>query len=143
MLYYKNGQWYFAEEIVKYIQNGEEITQYVGGEGHIWWIDFADKWEHTEIIEFIPVVPTEKQIARLKEVNQFNILDGFGAVCGDYVEHGIFPAGLNHPLITLQLKKENEQQGIAISEREINEIILGMQVSDLEIQILELQLGGI
>ena len=42
----------------------------------------------------------------------------------------------------LQLKKENEQQGVGISEREINEIIQGMQISDLEIQLLELQLGG-
>ncbi len=37
--------------------------------------------------------------------------------------------------------EENQQQGIEISEREINEIMLGRQISDLEIQLLELQ-GG-
>ena len=37
--------------------------------------------------------------------------------------------------------EENQQQGIEISEREINEIMLGRQISDIEIQLLELQ-GG-
>lgn len=43
----------------------------------------------------------------------------------------------------LLLNQENQKLGTEISEREINEIILGMQVSDLEIQLLELQLGGV
>lgn len=42
-----------------------------------------------------------------------------------------------------QLKKENEQLGIELSEREIQEIIQGIQISELEIQLLELQLGGV
>ena len=41
------------------------------------------------------------------------------------------------------LNEQNNQLGVQISEREINEIVLGMQMSDLEIQILELQVGGI
>lgn len=41
------------------------------------------------------------------------------------------------------LNEQNNQLGVQISEREINEIVLGMQLSDLEIQILELQMGGI
>jgi len=43
-------------------------------------------------------------------------------------------------LITL-----NNQTEIAVnvSEREIQEIIQGQQISDLEIQLLELQLGGV
>lgn len=43
----------------------------------------------------------------------------------------------------LKLEKENKQLGIELSEREINEIIQGIQISDLEIQILELQMGGL
>lgn len=43
----------------------------------------------------------------------------------------------------LKLEKENKQLGIELSEREINEIIQGIQISDLEIQILELQTGGL
>lgn len=41
------------------------------------------------------------------------------------------------------LNEQNSQLGIQISERKINEIMLGMQLSDMEIQILELQMGGI
>ena len=37
--------------------------------------------------------------------------------------------------------EENQQQGIELSEREIQEIIQGQQMSDLDIQLLELQ-GG-
>lgn len=37
--------------------------------------------------------------------------------------------------------EENQQQGIELSEREIQEITQGQQISDLEIQLLELQ-GG-
>lgn len=40
-------------------------------------------------------------------------------------------------------KKEDIPLGIQLSEREIQEIIQGRQISDLEIQLLELQLGGI
>lgn len=39
----------------------------------------------------------------------------------------------------------NDQIKIAqeVSEREIQEIIQGQQISDIEIQLLELQLGGV
>ncbi len=142
MILYKNRKWHMCSEKVRYVQNGEEITQFVGSEGHDWWLDFEQKHEHTEIIEFVDVVATQEQLDRLEEVNQLNIPDGFSSILSDYVGDGVFPEGVNHPLMTLQLKKENEQQGIAISEREINEIIMGVQISDIEIQMLELQLGG-
>ncbi len=41
----------------------------------------------------------------------------------------------------LRLEKENKQLDVELSEREINEIMLGVQISDLEIQLLELK-GG-
>lgn len=43
----------------------------------------------------------------------------------------------------LRVERENKQLGIDNSEREINEIVQGLQISDLEIQILELQIGGL
>ena len=142
MIFYRNRKWHICTEKVCYIQNGEEITQFIGSEGHDWWLDFEQKHEHTEIIEFVDVEATQEQLNRLDDVNQLNVGDGFGAILGDYVDNGVFPEGVNYPLVLLQLKKENEQQGVGISEREINEIIQGMQISDLEIQLLELQLGG-
>ncbi len=106
LIYYKNG-WHLCSEKVKYIQHGEEITQYVMSEGHEWWLDFEEKWEHTEIIEFINVVPTDEQLARFEEINQLNIPEGFSAELGDYVESGVFPDGVNHILKSLQIQKEN------------------------------------
>ena len=142
LIFYKNGNWHLCSEKVRYIQHGEEITQYVGSEGHDWWVDFEQKWEHTEILEFIPVEsPTEEQLNRLEEINELNIPDGFGSMLSNYVENGTFPESFNHPLRKLQAYKENIQQGIELSEREIQEIIQGRQISDLEIQLLELQ-GG-
>jgi len=138
MIFYKNRKWNMCSEKVRYVQHGEEITQYVGSEGKEWWLNFEQRHEHTEILEFIPVQATQEQLNRLDEINQLGIGEGFSSICGDYVEFGLFPNSVNHPLKILQLSKENEQQGVAISEREINEIIQGMQISDLEIQMLEL-----
>ena len=107
MLFYKNGKWHVCSEKVRYIQHDEEIEQYVGSEGHQWWVDFEEKWEHTEIIEFIPVEPTEEQLQRLEEINELRIPDGYGTICSNYVREGIFPEDVNHPLRGLQFKKEN------------------------------------
>lgn len=41
-----------------------------------------------------------------------------------------------------RLEKENKQLGVDLSEREINEIVFGIQLSDLEIQLLELKGGN-
>ena len=141
MVFYKNGRWHLCNEKVKYMQNDKEITQYVGSEDKQWWLDFEEKWEHTEIIEFIPVEPTQEQVDRLEEINQLNIPDGFGSTINSYVEKELFPEGYTHPLGNLKLQKENKELGIQMSEREIQEISQGQQISSLEIQMLELQ-GG-
>lgn len=122
-----------CEHKVKYIQHGEEITQYVMSEGHDWWTDFEEKWEHTEIIEFIPVEPTDEQINRLEEVNQLNIKEGFGYECSQYVEFGIFPEGFNHILRPIQIKKQqDEQDGYLIdSDFRLSLIEMGVDISDL------------
>ena len=109
MLYYK-GQWCLCTEKVRYIQHGEEIIQYVGAEGHDWWLDFEQQWEHTEIIEFIPVEPTGEQLVRLEEVNEIGVGDGYSTIVEEYVINEKFPEGLTHPLRNLQLGKEQELQ---------------------------------
>ena len=88
---------------IRYSQNGEEIIQYVREEGQQWWIDFAAEWDHTEIIEFIDVIPTQEQTERLNEIKHLN--ESLGGVCSDYVELGVFPNEPGHALETLQLKK--------------------------------------
>jgi len=118
---------------VHYTQHGEEITQYVGSEGHDWWVDFEQKWEHTEIIEFIPVEATQEQLDRLEEVNQLSIKEGFGYECSRYVEYGIFPEGFNHVLRPIQiLKEQNEQDAYLVdNDFRLSLVELGVSIDDL------------
>lgn len=109
MIYFKDGKWNLSTEQIHYTQRGEEITQYVTAEGHDWWTDFESKWDHTEIIDFIPVEPTAEQLERLEEINQLGIPEGLSEIVDNYVSDGTFPETINHPLWGLQLRKENEE----------------------------------
>ncbi len=133
MIYYKNNKYHMCAEKVKYIQHGEEITQYVMSEGHDWWVDFEQKWEHTEIIEFIPVVSTDEQINRLEEVNQLNIKEGFGYECSQYIEFGIFPEGFNHILRPIQILKQQEEQDKYLIDLDFRQTLneMGVDTNDL------------
>mgnify|MGYP000909558871 CR=1 FL=1 len=128
MLYFKNDKWNLSNEKIRYIQHGEEIEQYVGGEGHQWWTDFEEKWkEHTKIIEFIPIEHTQEQLDRLEEINQFNISDGYSMILGNYVKDGVFPRGANHPLRNIQIQKEN--------------IDLSNYILDVDMRLVMMELG--
>lgn len=110
MIFYNGNMWHLCAEKVRYSQHSEEITQYVGSEGKEWWLDFAEKWEHTAILEFIPVEPNVEQLARLEEVNKLGIPEGFNVEAGNYVEFGEYPEGFSHPLRPLQIFKEQQLQ---------------------------------
>lgn len=142
MVYYKNGKWNISDSKVRIRQDGINKEKYVGVEGKEWWINFARKWSDTEIIDFIDVTPSKEQLSRIDNVNDQNISDGFSCIIGDYVRNGNFPTDINNKLRNLQLEEVNQQQGVDISQREIGEIMLGMQVSDIEIELLKLK-GGI
>ena len=126
---------------VRYRQHGQEIEQWALPSKQ-WWTDFAAKWEHTEIIEFVEIELTEEQLARASEIEQLPMDEGFREICIDYIMGGVFPEGINHPLRDLQIQKENQEQGIELSEREIQEIIQGQEISDLDIRVLTLETGG-
>ncbi len=133
LIFYKNGKWHICTEKVHYTQHGEEITQYVGSEGHDWWVDFEQKWEHTEIVEFIPVEATQEQLDRLEEVILLRIKEGFGYECSRYVEFGIFPEGFNHVLRPIQiLKEQNEQDAYLVdNDFRLSLVELGVSIDDL------------
>ncbi len=78
--------WKLAEHTVRYTQNGEEIEQVVGEEGREWWLDFAEKWEHTQIVEFTDLHYTAEQLTRLEEIQ--SIGEGYMEACSDYVLNG-------------------------------------------------------
>lgn len=114
VLYLKNGSWALSPLKVIYTQHGETLEQYTHDKQ--WWLDFAAKWGHTEIIEFVDVSYSEEQIARLAEVQETE--EGFEYYATQYVLDGVFPDQLegeekmvNHPFKTLQLEKENKDLG--------------------------------
>ncbi len=133
MLFYKNGKWHVCSEKIRYVQHGEEITQYVGSEGHDWWVDFEEKWEHTEIIEFVPVEPTEEQIERYGEILQLTLPEDFSGELSGYVEKGVFPGGFNHALRPLQVLKQQEEQDkyLVDSDFRLSLIEMGVDINDL------------
>lgn len=94
-----NG-WNLAEYTVRYTHRGEEVEQIVGEEGKEWWLDFAEKWEDTNIVEFTDMVYTEEQLARLEEIKNLDIADN---IANEYVMDGIIGAGME----VFALEKEN------------------------------------
>ena len=126
---------------VRYRQHGQEIEQWALPNKQ-WWIDFADKWEHTEIVEFTEIELTEEQAKRVEEIENIRLDECFREMCIEYILDGVFPTGVEHPLRQLQVQKENQEQGIGLSEREIQEIIQGQEISDLDIRVLTLEGGN-
>lgn len=143
MLYLKNGEWALSPFKVKYEQHGEALEQFTHDKQ--WWIDFAAKWDHTEIIEFEDTSFTVEQKARLEEVK--NIDEGFEYYAAQYVLDGTFPDELeddeermkNHPLQLLQLEKENTSQGQTITETELESMRHGQKLTDFEIKFMLLE----
>lgn len=135
MIYRRSNQWVLYPYKVKYIQNNEEFEQWALPNKD-WWIDFADKWEHTSIVEFIDVELSSEQLERYYEI-QF-MPEDFHNEYINYIETGVVLNNIpeNHPLRLLKLKQENRQQGVELSEREIREILQGREISDLEIRLL-------
>lgn len=136
MLYRNGNRWELCLYKVKFVQHGQPLEQYTHDKS--WWEDFAAKWDHTEITEFEDVIYTDEQIKRQEEIKY--IPEGFHGAIVDYVKSGLLPEGIEHPLRNIKLAKENERQGVELSEREIQEMIQGIQLSDLEIRLI---MGGL
>lgn len=90
---------------VKYTQNGKEKEQFVGEEGKQWWIDFADKWENTNIIEFVDITYTVEQLSRFEEIKDFKYLT---EDVENYVDDGAFIDVVNEELKQLKSKNDND-----------------------------------
>lgn len=140
MVFYKDNQWNISDVRVTYEDNGELNEKNVGLEGKEWWVDLEKLWDDIKIIQFDELTATEEQIQRLENVNAANIPDGHGTIVSNYVKLGKFPDSFTHKLKDVELKEVSREQGIDLSEREIEALQLALQISDLELQMLEL--GG-
>lgn len=113
MLRKENGYLKLYPWMVKYTQHGKTVEQWALPSKE-WWTDFADKWEHTEIVEFVEVELTNEQLARAEEIEQLRIDEGYRDICIDYILHSQFPEGPDHPLRQLQLQKNEEEREDAL-----------------------------
>lgn len=130
----KGKEWELFTHKVTFIDQNTENEVYTSDIG--WYEKFAEIHSRFSLLKVTEVTYTQDQLDRLEEVKELNLAD---RTISDYVINGIAGEGLE--ILTLQ--KDNKQLGLELSEREIQEISQGQQISDLEIQILELQMGGI
>ncbi len=100
---------------VRYRQHGDVIEQWALPSKE-WWTDFAAKWEHAEILEFVEVELTEEQLERATEIEAILMDEGHRSICIDYILNGNFPEGINHPLRNLQVYKEQQRQDKDIAD---------------------------
>lgn len=140
MAYYKDNQWNLPELKVTYNDGGQAITKNIGSEGKGWWLELEKLWSNISIIKFEEVSATDEQKSRLERVNRAGITDGFSSSVSEYVRDGKFPDGFSHVLKDVEVEEVSQSQGVSLSEREIEALYLAMQVSELELQVLEL--GG-
>lgn len=119
---------------VKYTQRGETYEQWALPNKE-WWEDFADRWEHTDIIEFIEIELTEEQQKRFSKV-EYGISEGFVSECIEYILEGKFPEGFNHPLLNVQLFEKDKKQDEDIDIVAETAVYANMDIEDLAEMLL-------
>lgn len=102
MLYKSKEGLILCDKKVKYIQHGEEKEQFIYEEGIQWWLDFCEKWNHTEIIEFIDVEYTTEELRRFDEIKDFSVNE---EILSEYVINGTIGEGLEDLENTKEIEK--------------------------------------
>ena len=114
---------------VKYNQHGKEHEQWATPSKE-WWMDFAEKWEHTEIIKFTKIELTEEQLYRYEQIKDF-IPDGFTDLCTEYILNGSFPEEIAGPLLKLQILIRNQERKEDIDTLAETSVYSMMDINDL------------
>ena len=107
MIIYENGEYTTCTYRVTLQNRGVEETHYANFRTH--WEDMVAKHNHLTNLNFEEVTFSAEQDARLQEISELSITEGFQAEVRKYVETGNFTDGYEHPLSDLKLKKEREQ----------------------------------
>lgn len=108
VIYYKDGRWNLNPYLVKYNQHGENLEKYT--EDKEWWLDFEEKWDHTEVLEFVDVEYTTEQKERFKQIE--HLPEDFGKTYSDYVKDGSFNDDMpsQHPFNLIRMKYEQSSR---------------------------------
>lgn len=94
-----------SKKKVVYTQHGEQMEAFVTTDGVEWWVAFADKWDHTQIIEIVDIEYTPEQLVRFEEVKDMEVAE---TVLNDYIEVGLIGDGLEKIKIREQEKIIND-----------------------------------
>ena len=114
MIIYENGEYTPCTYRVTLENRGVEETHYANF--RTYWEDMVAKHDHLTNLSFEEITYSDEQNARLQEVAELNITQGFQSEVRTYVETGEFPEGYHHPLSDLKLAKENEQHQNDVDE---------------------------
>ena len=107
MIIYENGEYTPCTYRVTLQNRGVEETHYANFRTH--WEDMVAKHDHLTNLNFEEITFSAEQDARLQEIAELAIPQGFQAQVKEYVENGGFPDGYQHPLSDLKQKKEKEK----------------------------------
>ena len=127
MLIKKGNRFELYPHKVRYNQHGKEREQWALPNKE-WWVDFADKWQHTTIIEFQEVTLNQIQLERFAEV-ETGIPESFASACVDYILEGVFPDGITHPLRQLEIKKQQDEQDSYLIDQDFRLSMVEMGVN--------------
>lgn len=136
MLSRKDNQFELCPYKVRYTQHGEEIEQWALPNKE-WWIDFEQRWEHTEIIEFTELELSDEQLARFEEIKYMP--EDFTHIYEEYVLSGGTSNDVkiptHHPFQTIRLQAANN----ALADE--NEM-LGDTVDFILVNVIPSMIGG-
>ena len=133
MIYKSDGEYKFETYKVEFERNEKTESHYTHDLDY--WQAFANKWGLT--LEITEISPTQAQEQRLQDVQYID--EAHQYACAKYVETGEFPIENNHALKDLQLRKQNEYQGQAQVESELNSMLQGQRIADLELRLLNVE----
>ena len=104
MVKYENGQYTPCTYKVTLQNRGAEEIHYA--DFRTYWEDMVAKHDHLTNLSFEEITFTAEQDARLQEIAELDIPEGFTAEVRTYVESAKFSEGYQHPLADLKQKKE-------------------------------------
>lgn len=148
MLQRNDGKLEFPKHRIKYTQHGRPLEALTSDLE--WWVKFEELWSHTEINLIEDLNYTDEQLARLEEIQFLD--NGFEHIGYRYALDGVFPDEyeneddrmMKHPLETIKLQKNQITIGQMMSDKDIEMLekdfyiqMLGQQVTELELQLLE------
>ena len=114
MIIYENGEYTPCTYKVTLQNRGVEETHYANF--RTYWEDMVAKHDNLTNLNFEEVSFSAEQDARLQEISELDIPQGFQAEVREYVETGNFPEGYEHPLSDLKLNKEREKHNEEIND---------------------------